>query len=152
MVLTIWWCPCVESSLVLLEEGVCYYQCILLAELYSFCPASFGFQDQTWLQITPGISWLSTFAFHFHICTDYLTYILKKMKNRSWNKHTYINDENNQHTFGCVSLCIQEYFLYFIFWYLIYLNCNALKKNRNTYFKYVTLPALRLPALLKINF
>ena len=24
-VLTIWWCPCVESSLVLLEEGVCYW-------------------------------------------------------------------------------------------------------------------------------
>ena len=23
-VLTIWWCPCVELSLVLLEEGVCY--------------------------------------------------------------------------------------------------------------------------------
>ena len=33
-VLTIWWCPCVESSLVLLEEGVCYDQCILLAKLY----------------------------------------------------------------------------------------------------------------------
>ena len=31
-VLTIWWCPCVESSLVLLEEGVCYDQCILLAK------------------------------------------------------------------------------------------------------------------------
>ena len=31
LVLTIWWCPCVESSLVLLEEGVCYDQCILLA-------------------------------------------------------------------------------------------------------------------------
>ena len=28
-VLSIWWCPCVESSLVLLEEGVCYDQCIL---------------------------------------------------------------------------------------------------------------------------
>ena len=27
-VLTIWWCPCVESSLVLLEEGVFYDQCI----------------------------------------------------------------------------------------------------------------------------
>ena len=26
LVLTIWWCPCVESSLVLLEEGVCYDQ------------------------------------------------------------------------------------------------------------------------------
>ena len=27
-------CPYVESSLVLLEEGVCYNQCILLAKLY----------------------------------------------------------------------------------------------------------------------
>ena len=27
-VLTIWWCPCVQSSPVLLEEGVCYDQCI----------------------------------------------------------------------------------------------------------------------------
>ena len=32
-VLTIWWCPCVESSPVLLEEGVCYDQCVLLAKL-----------------------------------------------------------------------------------------------------------------------
>ena len=32
-VLTIQGCPCVESSLVLLEEGVCYDQCVLLAEL-----------------------------------------------------------------------------------------------------------------------
>ena len=32
-VLTIWCCPCVESSLVLLEEGVCYDQCVLLAKL-----------------------------------------------------------------------------------------------------------------------
>ena len=33
-VLTIWWCPCVESSLVLLGEGLCYDQCVLLAKLY----------------------------------------------------------------------------------------------------------------------
>ena len=33
-VLTIWWCPYVESSLVLLEVGVCYDQCVLLAKLY----------------------------------------------------------------------------------------------------------------------
>jgi len=34
-VLTIWWwCPCVESSLVLFEESVCYDQCILLVKLY----------------------------------------------------------------------------------------------------------------------
>ena len=37
-VLTLWWCPCVESSLVLLEEGVCYEQCIFLAKLYSPLP------------------------------------------------------------------------------------------------------------------
>ena len=36
MVLTIWWCPCVQSSLVLLEEGVCYDQCVLLAKLLAF--------------------------------------------------------------------------------------------------------------------
>ena len=33
LVSTICWCPCVESSLVLLEDGVCYDQCVLLAEL-----------------------------------------------------------------------------------------------------------------------
>ena len=33
-VLTIWWCPCVESSLVLLDEGVCCDHCIFLAKLY----------------------------------------------------------------------------------------------------------------------
>ena len=33
LVWTIWWCPCVESSLVLLEDGICYNQCILLAKL-----------------------------------------------------------------------------------------------------------------------
>ena len=34
LVLTIWWCPCVGSSLVLLREGVCHDQCVLLAKLY----------------------------------------------------------------------------------------------------------------------
>ena len=33
LVLAILWCPCVESSLVLLEEGICYDQCVLLAKL-----------------------------------------------------------------------------------------------------------------------
>ena len=33
LVLSIWWCPCVESSLVLLEEGDCYDQCVLLTKL-----------------------------------------------------------------------------------------------------------------------
>ena len=39
-VLTIWWCPCVESTLLLLEEGVCYDQCILLENSVSLWSAS----------------------------------------------------------------------------------------------------------------
>ena len=33
LMLTIWWCPRVESPLVLLEESVCYDQCVLLVKL-----------------------------------------------------------------------------------------------------------------------
>ena len=46
-VLTIWWCTSVESSLALLEEGVCYDQHILLAKLcYFFTLLHFVLQDQ----------------------------------------------------------------------------------------------------------
>ena len=55
---TIWWCPCVESSLVLLEEGVCYDQCILLAEAFALLHSVL--QGQICLL---GVSWLPTFAF-----------------------------------------------------------------------------------------
>ena len=62
LLLTIWWCPCVEVSLVLLEEGVCYDQWVLLAKLVSLCPALFCTPRPN-LPVTPGISWLPTFAF-----------------------------------------------------------------------------------------
>ena len=61
-VLTIWWWPCVESSLVLLEEGVCYDQCVLWQNSISLCPASFC-TPRSNLPVTPGDSWLHTFAF-----------------------------------------------------------------------------------------
>ena len=32
--LTIWWCACVESSLVMLEEAVCNDQSVFLGKLY----------------------------------------------------------------------------------------------------------------------
>ena len=41
----------------LLEEGVCYEQCVLLALL---CPASFHIPRPN-LPVTPGVSWLLTF-------------------------------------------------------------------------------------------
>ena len=57
-VLTIWWCPCVESSLVLLEEGVCHDQCV------QFCqPLScFILYSKAKLAFTPGVFWLPAFA------------------------------------------------------------------------------------------
>ena len=61
-VLTVWWCPCVKSSLVLLEEGVCYEQCLLWQNSISLCPASFCTPMPN-LPVTPGVSWLPTFAF-----------------------------------------------------------------------------------------
>ena len=48
LVLTIWWCPCVESSLVLLEEGVCYDQCVLLAKLIPYSKAKFSRYSRIW--------------------------------------------------------------------------------------------------------
>ena len=65
-VLTIWWCPCVESSLVFLEEGVYFGQCVLLENSISLCPASFCTPRPN-LPVTQGISWLLTFAFQFPI-------------------------------------------------------------------------------------
>ena len=78
-VLTIWWCPCVESSLVFFKEGVCYDQCVLLAKLaIPLCPASFHIPRPN-LPITSGVSWLPTFAFQFPIIkrTSFWVLVLK---------------------------------------------------------------------------
>ena len=45
----------------LLEEGVCYDQCVLLATLLAFALLQFVLQGQTCL-LTPGISGLSYFC------------------------------------------------------------------------------------------
>ena len=78
LVLTIWWYPCVESSLVLLEEGVCYDQCVLLANSISLCPASFCTPRPN-LPLFPGVSWLPTFVFQSPIMkrTSFLVLVLK---------------------------------------------------------------------------
>ena len=62
-VLTIWWCPCVESSLVLLEERV-FAMTIAFSwqNSISLCPASFCTPRPN-LPVTPGVSWIPTFAF-----------------------------------------------------------------------------------------
>ena len=57
-VLTIWWHPCVESSLVLLEEGVCYDQCILLGKLLAFALLHFVLQGQICLLLQVSLDFL----------------------------------------------------------------------------------------------
>ena len=62
----IWWCPCVEISLVLLEEDVCYDQCVLLVKLcYPFPCFILYSSRQTCLLVQ--ISRPPTFAFQSNI-------------------------------------------------------------------------------------
>ena len=56
--LTIWWCPCVESSLVLLEKGICYDECILLAKLVTFTLLHFVLQGQICLLLKVSLDFL----------------------------------------------------------------------------------------------
>ena len=72
-VLTIWWCPCVESSLVLLEEGLLWPVHFLGKTL--FCPASFHIPRSN-LPVTSGVSWLPTFAFQSPIMKKLLRCLL----------------------------------------------------------------------------
>jgi len=62
LILTIWWCPSVESSLVLLEECICYDCWFPWQNSVSLCPASFC-NPRPNLSVIPCISWLLTFAF-----------------------------------------------------------------------------------------
>ena len=61
-VLTIWWCPCVESSVVLLKRVFAMPSVLSWLNSVSLCPASF-YTPRPNLPITPGISWLPTFAY-----------------------------------------------------------------------------------------
>ena len=60
--LTIWWCPCVESSLVLLEEVFAMTSEFSWENSISLCPASFCIPRPNF-PVTPYMSWLPTFAF-----------------------------------------------------------------------------------------
>ena len=61
LVLPVWWRPCVELSLVLLEDGVCYDECVLLAKLFSllaFALLHFVLQDQICLLLQVSLDFL----------------------------------------------------------------------------------------------
>ena len=61
-VLTIWWCPRVESFLVLLKMVFAMTSAFSWQNSFTLCPASFCTPRPN-LPVTPGVSWLPTFAF-----------------------------------------------------------------------------------------
>ena len=61
-VLTICWCPCVESSLVYWKRVFAMTSAFSWQNSISLCPASFCIPRPN-LPVTPGVSWLPTFAF-----------------------------------------------------------------------------------------
>ena len=73
LVLTVWWCQCVESSLMLLEEGVCYDQLFSWQNSVTLWSASFCTPRPN-LPLISGSSCLPTFAFKSPImkCTFFL--------------------------------------------------------------------------------
>jgi len=62
LVLTVWWCSCVESSLGLLKKGVCYTRVFSWQNCLSLCPASFCTPRPN-LTIILCIFWLLPLAF-----------------------------------------------------------------------------------------
>ena len=62
MVLIIWWCPCVESSLCCWKRVFAMTSAFSWQNAISLCPASFRIPRPN-LPVTPGVSWLPAFAF-----------------------------------------------------------------------------------------
>ena len=93
---TIWWCPCVESSLVLLKEDVCYDHCVFLAKLYYLCPDSFRIPRPN-LPVTLGVSWLPTFAFQ--------SPIMKRTSFLGVSSIRSCTSSQNHSTSACLSRC-----------------------------------------------
>ena len=76
-VLTIWWCPCVESSLVVFGRGCLLWSvCCLGKTLWAFSLLHSVLQGQIYLLL---VSWLPTFAFQSPVMkrTSFLVLVLE---------------------------------------------------------------------------
>ena len=93
-VLTIWWCPCVESCVV--GRGCLLWPVCSLSwqNSVSLCPASFRTPRPS-LPVTPGVSWLPTFAFQSPIMKR--TSFLGVSSQRSCGFHRTIQIQLLQH-------------------------------------------------------
>ena len=82
LVLTIWWCPCIESSLVLLEEGVCYDQCIFF--VFALRKWALGSIITNKASGGDGIS-----ADLFHVLKDDAVKVLHTLCQQIWKTHQW---------------------------------------------------------------
>ena len=92
LILTIWSCPCVESSLVLLKVSVCYDKCVLLAKLLlAFALLHFVLQGQICLLLQVFLDFLrrptrpSRANIHKRCPSHYRNEILKCKSRKSRN-------------------------------------------------------------------
>ena len=129
------------SSLVLLEEGVCYDQCVLLAKLYQPLPCFIPCSKAKFV-CTPGVSWLPTFAFQSTIVkrTSFGVLVLEslvglhrtiqlQLLQHSWLGHRLglpwywvVCLGNEQRSFCCFWDCIQvlHFRLFCWLWWLLH--------------------------------
>ena len=116
-VLTIWWCPCVQLSLVLLEEGVCYDQCVLLAKLLAFCLIHFVLEDQTCLLLQVSSDFLLLYSRPLwgkgHL---FLVLVLEGLV----GLHRAVQLQFLQHYWLGHRLGL----LWYLIWYWYYIECN----------------------------
>ena len=81
-VLTIWWCPCVKSSLIFWKRVFAITSVFSWQQnSVSLCPASFCTPRPN-LPVTPGISWLPTFAFQSPMMNLLFSHLV--MSNSLW--------------------------------------------------------------------
>ena len=85
----------------LLEEGVCYDQCILLAKSISLCPASFRIPRPN-VPITPGVSLafkkafltdIQTWCFQVRFCLDQESETKKNLKHHDLVSSSHLKDK-----------------------------------------------------------
>ena len=108
-VLTIWWCPCVESSLVLWKRLFAMTSAFSWQNSISLCPASFCTQRPN-LPDIPGVSWLPIFAFQSPVMkrTSFWVLVLKGLV----GLHRTVQLQLLQHYWWSIDLdyCDNEWF------------------------------------------
>ena len=119
-VLIIWWCPCVESSPVLLEEDFCYDHCVLFTLSWTGQTMTSKVWFDSYSSVrridTQSDAWLYV-LFSVSIYYDYTVSVLGQL----WNILLVIHDHYYSFSTHCDDLChyhvsFQSLHIEIIFW------------------------------------